>query len=226
MKVFPIFVQVLQTFRLLWVCPRWSGEAPNKENGCCSWTCDSVSVWTVYETVVTELVGTSSWERSVFPHLPGSCGDGLVFEGKQWNCKPASGWSYTRKRGQTEVRGRADTGTRSDLGGGAVWWLPRVTWHCDSKEWCATLPALWNIINPEYVRRAVHSSWYLVQTGCIIKSVPAHSQADYSNVCASPLTRWKHEACAHVLIMWTWLHRPLKCSYVMFTVVRFKQYVW
>lgn len=28
-----------------------------------------------------------------------------------------------RKRGQTEVRGRADTGTRSDLGGGAVGWL-------------------------------------------------------------------------------------------------------
>lgn len=39
--------------------PRWSSEAPNKENGCCSWTCDSVaavSVCTVYETVVTELL--------------------------------------------------------------------------------------------------------------------------------------------------------------------------
>lgn len=127
------------TFRLFWVkfAPRWtfrpSSEAPNKENGCCrdSWSCTRRVcldfLWDsgdrAHADPVVRTLCAPTFARFLQGQAPAGLWGNMKENSKQWNCKPASEWWYMRKRGQTEVRGRADTGTRSDLGGGAVGWL-------------------------------------------------------------------------------------------------------
>lgn len=128
--------------------PRWSSEAPNKENGCCSWTCDSVaavSVCTVYETVVTELLVMRTLRVPTFARfLRGQAGlwRKMKESSKQWNCKQHQS-DHTRGR---EVKQRSEGALtqaqdliwEAELCGGWHCGLPRFTWHCDSKEWCTT----------------------------------------------------------------------------------------